>query len=131
MQLAAHPADGCQPDGAGILDPAAIEQVAREVWPDVRDADELHDALLTLITLPPVPEWQTFFEELSRRSARFVLLSRAGKRLLGRDRTRAIAPTTRSPSSAAGWNPPAPPRPPARGPPRFHPRRHRHRARPT
>ncbi len=36
--------------GAGILDPAAIAQVAAESWPDVRDADELHDALLTLIT---------------------------------------------------------------------------------
>ena len=29
-------------------------QVAEESWPDVRDADELHDALLTLILLPPV-----------------------------------------------------------------------------
>ena len=26
-----------------------IDQVAAEIWPDVRDADELHDALLTLI----------------------------------------------------------------------------------
>ncbi len=37
--------------GAGILDPAAIATVAAESWPDVRDADELHDALLSLITL--------------------------------------------------------------------------------
>ena len=36
-------------DGTGILDPAAIAQVAAESWPDVRDADELHDALLTLL----------------------------------------------------------------------------------
>ena len=34
--------------GAGALDPAAIAQVAAEAWPEVRDADELHDALLTL-----------------------------------------------------------------------------------
>src|ERR1035438_3093471 len=27
----------------GKLDPAAIEQVGEEAWPDVRDADELHD----------------------------------------------------------------------------------------
>ena len=33
--------------GAGTLDPAAIAQVAAEAWPEVRDADELHDALLT------------------------------------------------------------------------------------
>ena len=32
-------------DGAGLLDPAAIAEVAAESWPVVRDADELHDAL--------------------------------------------------------------------------------------
>jgi ATP-dependent Lhr-like helicase len=31
----------------GALDPAAIERVRDEAWPDIRDADELHDALLT------------------------------------------------------------------------------------
>ncbi len=51
--------------GAGILDPAAIATVAAESWPDVRDADELHDALLSLITLPPVEEWLEFFMQLS------------------------------------------------------------------
>src|SRR4029079_8312605 len=30
----------------GALDPAAIEEVSSESWPVVRDADELHDALL-------------------------------------------------------------------------------------
>ena len=50
--------------GIGALDPAAIAQVAEESWPVVRDADELHDALLTLIVLPPVPEWQALFDEL-------------------------------------------------------------------
>ena len=34
-------------DDLGALDPAAIERVRDEAWPDVRDADELHDALLT------------------------------------------------------------------------------------
>lgn len=29
------------------LDPGAVEQVQREVWPDPRDAEELHDALLS------------------------------------------------------------------------------------
>jgi len=50
--------------GAGILDAAAIAQVTQESWPDVRDADELHDALLTLIALPPVDEWQGWYAEL-------------------------------------------------------------------
>ncbi|MGA8074320.1 MAG: DEAD/DEAH box helicase [Candidatus Acidiferrales bacterium] len=36
----------------GRLDPAAIAEVCAEVWPDVRDAHELHDALLDLIALP-------------------------------------------------------------------------------
>ncbi len=36
----------------GRLDPAAIAEVRAEVWPDVRDADELHDALLDLVALP-------------------------------------------------------------------------------
>jgi ATP-dependent Lhr-like helicase len=36
----------------GRLDPAAIAQVRDEAWPDVRDADELHDSLQTLIALP-------------------------------------------------------------------------------
>ena len=64
--------------GAGILDPAAIAQVASEAWPDVRNADELHDALLTLITLPPVEEWQAFFDELSA-TGRARVIDRAGK----------------------------------------------------
>jgi ATP-dependent helicase Lhr and Lhr-like helicase len=36
----------------GKLEPAAIAQVQEEAWPDVRDADELHDVLHTLGALP-------------------------------------------------------------------------------
>ena len=36
----------------GKLNPAAIAQVREEAWPDVRDADELHDVLHTLVGLP-------------------------------------------------------------------------------
>ena len=32
----------------GRLDSAAIETVRSEAWPEIRDADELHDALLLL-----------------------------------------------------------------------------------
>ena len=35
----------------GKLDPAAIEEVCDEAWPDVRDPEELHDALLTLVAV--------------------------------------------------------------------------------
>lgn len=48
------------------LDPAAIERVRAEAWPVVRDADELHDTLLSLGVLPAAEgaSWQTWFEEL-------------------------------------------------------------------
>jgi ATP-dependent Lhr-like helicase len=36
----------------GGLDEGAIAQVREEAWPDVRDADELHDVLHTLVALP-------------------------------------------------------------------------------
>ena len=36
----------------GKLDAGAIAQVREEAWPDVRDADELHDVLHTLVALP-------------------------------------------------------------------------------
>src|SRR4051812_23133739 len=41
----------------GRLDPAAIDEVRRSAWPDVRDADELHDVLQTLIALPTQLEY--------------------------------------------------------------------------
>ena len=67
----------------GRLDPAAISEVCDDAWPDVRDAEELHDALLTLIALPArrkadahvtnrlrakfeesLPRWSAFFDQL-------------------------------------------------------------------
>lgn len=67
----------------GRLDPAAIEEVCSDAWPDVRDAEELHDALLTLIAVPAghssdeaqdnrllrklqesLSTWNPFFEQL-------------------------------------------------------------------
>ena len=61
---------GSDPGGMGALDPAAIATVADESWPVVRDPDELHDALLTLAALPPVPEWAVWLDALaaSRRA---------------------------------------------------------------
>jgi ATP-dependent Lhr-like helicase len=75
----------------GRLDPAAIDEVSEDAWPDVRDAEELHDALLTLIAIPAgpralgqsstrvfarlqesMPGWNTFFGQLTeeRRATR-------------------------------------------------------------
>ena len=55
----------------GGLDPAAIAQVREEAWPDVRDADELHDVLHTLVALPETGpmygtgQWKFYFERLA------------------------------------------------------------------
>jgi ATP-dependent Lhr-like helicase len=59
-------------DDLGALDPAAIERVRDEAWPDIRDADELHDALLTSGFLTEVEgisgrdgvSWSGYFREL-------------------------------------------------------------------
>ena len=80
----------------GKLDPAAIAQVREEAWPDVRDADELHDVLHTMIAMPVdsrvsldradegVPDmsinsWQPYFDRLvaQRRAAIAVANGRA------------------------------------------------------
>ena len=68
----------------GRLDAAAIREVQNEAWPDVRDAEELHDTLLTLIAVPLVTHadgdaasplrarliesiscWNSYFDELA------------------------------------------------------------------
>ncbi len=66
----------------GALDPEAIEAVRRESWPIVRDPDELHDALLTLVWLPePIPtEWVGYLPVLVE-SGRAVQLNVRGEGL--------------------------------------------------
>jgi ATP-dependent helicase Lhr and Lhr-like helicase len=63
--------------GVGALDPAAIAEVAAESFPVARNAEELHDALLTLIVVPPIAEWEEFFRAL-RESKRATVLSAGG-----------------------------------------------------
>ncbi len=60
--------------GEGVLDPAVIEEISSEVWPEARDADELHDAMLTLVRMPAAAEWQAFYEELlaARRASTII-----------------------------------------------------------
>ncbi|HEY7147453.1 MAG TPA: DEAD/DEAH box helicase [Streptosporangiaceae bacterium] len=47
------------------LDPAAIERVAAQVSPDPRDADELHDLLMTVYGLRPDERWRSWFGSLA------------------------------------------------------------------
>jgi ATP-dependent Lhr-like helicase len=67
------------PDAGAVaaLDPAAIAEVAAESWPAVRDSEELHDALLTLMVVPPVRDWDEFFPPL-RGDGRAAVLSAGG-----------------------------------------------------
>jgi ATP-dependent Lhr-like helicase len=80
----------------GALDPAAIAQVQQEAWPDVRDADELHDVLHTLVMVPAedssrlsalssqetkpqlTANWRVFFERLLLEN-RAVAVDAAGR----------------------------------------------------
>ncbi|MBI4401678.1 MAG: hypothetical protein HY581_08605 [Nitrospirae bacterium] len=52
----------------GALSPEAIAEVAEEAWPVVRDPDELHDALLTLIWVPEDQgkQWAAYLPALSQ-----------------------------------------------------------------
>ncbi|MBL8244505.1 MAG: ATP-dependent DNA helicase, partial [Rhodanobacteraceae bacterium] len=66
-----------QAEDFGRLDPAAIEQVRQDAWPQARDADELHEALvglgfLTLGEIAAQPAWPALLEQLaaSRRATR-------------------------------------------------------------
>ena len=49
----------------GGLDQGAIAQVRSEAWPDVRDADELHDVLHTLVALPAEAAFGPWHSDLS------------------------------------------------------------------
>jgi ATP-dependent helicase Lhr and Lhr-like helicase len=57
------------------LDPAAIDRVREQVRPQPRDADELHDLLMTVYVVRPVPEWREWFESLlaADRAAEIVV----------------------------------------------------------
>ncbi len=51
------------------LDPGAIDAVRAEAWPLVRDAEELHDTLLTagVVVESEAAEWQEYFTTLEQR----------------------------------------------------------------
>jgi ATP-dependent Lhr-like helicase len=49
------------------LDPDAIARVRGEAAPDPRDADELHDLLVSLVVTQPVAAWSAWFNDLSER----------------------------------------------------------------
>ena len=74
----------------GRLDPAAIAEVREEAWPDVRDADELHDVLQELAALPDVPsaDWRQRRSPSRHGSDYFAALAAAGRAIRARSGTR-------------------------------------------
>src|SRR6185295_17421052 len=61
----------------GALDLGAIERVRDEVWPDIDNADELHDALVELGFMTPDEgrEWQQHFDVLMTDHRTAVLMT--------------------------------------------------------
>jgi ATP-dependent helicase Lhr and Lhr-like helicase len=64
----------------GKLDQSAIDRVRDEVWPDPRNADELHDALVALgfVTALEGSVWNQYFAELKSERRAAVLTSERG-----------------------------------------------------
>ncbi len=63
-----------EPRELGRLDPDAIERVRTESLPQVRDRDELHDVLLSLVAARPRTEWAEYFEALSHQGRCFAVI---------------------------------------------------------
>jgi ATP-dependent helicase Lhr and Lhr-like helicase len=62
------------PDEPGKIDPIAIAAIRKEIWPDLRDENELHDLLHSLVALPlsvidheEARHWPTFYERLIQK----------------------------------------------------------------
>ncbi|MGH8530756.1 MAG: DEAD/DEAH box helicase [Nevskiales bacterium] len=67
----------------GRLDPAAIERVRQEAWPEPANADELHDAVLTagFLTEEEGAAWSVLFEALRQNRRATVVNAEAGQAL--------------------------------------------------
>ena len=53
--------------GPGVLDPAAVEAVCAEVWPQPQSAEEIHDLLLSTLLWPDhevASSWRAWLEDL-------------------------------------------------------------------
>jgi len=47
------------------LDAGVVAGVVEQAWPELRDTEELHDLLCSLVLCPPRPEWARFMESLT------------------------------------------------------------------
>jgi len=76
----------------GRLDPAAIAEVREQAWPDVRDADELQDALQTMVVLPELDQrlggpdlYETVSRAIRNWAEYFGQLTASGRAVVGHD----------------------------------------------
>lgn len=81
-------ADPESADDLGRLDADAIESVRQEAWPEARDADEMHEALMSLAVVTDEeaargPEWKAWLASLAKagRATRLAGLWVAAERL--------------------------------------------------
>ncbi len=78
--------------GIGALDPEAIEIVRSQAWPDVRDSEDLHDVLMTLIAVPiaDLGEWREFAEVLIGTGRAALATWLGGQALVAAERIQAL-----------------------------------------
>ena len=63
------------------LDPGVVARITQQAAPDLRNAEELHDLLCSLVLAPPRPEWDDWMDALARSGrAMSVELPAAGAR---------------------------------------------------
>ena len=74
------------------LDPMAISLVREQVRPQPRDADELHDLLMTLYVVRPDPEWQVWFDSLAAAGRAGSVAVSAGELWCATERRVVLAP---------------------------------------
>jgi ATP-dependent Lhr-like helicase len=107
-------------DDLSALDPEAIASVREEAWPQVRDADEMHDALTSLGALAQSeaqrePQWLVWLADLSAAGrATRITIAEHDALWVGVERlacvqaiypqARCEPPLTPPPDYAQGWN---------------------------
>jgi ATP-dependent Lhr-like helicase len=93
------------PDEPGRIDPAAIAAIRNEIWPDLRDENELHDLLQSLIALPlhvidreEARHWPIFYDRLTQKGRAQTLNLHGTPCWIATDRLHHIAALYPSPS---------------------------------
>jgi ATP-dependent Lhr-like helicase len=79
----------------GRLDPQAIMEVKKQAWPDIRDKDELHDLLQTLIAFPEDkcsdPHWRDYLAPLIAQKRAAIVTYNHKQFWLAAEKTTAFA----------------------------------------